>query len=135
MLKQFPIKDLIAAIQDRIQTGTDLPCYDYVEDNQSSPFVFVEFIGTQPDNTKTMYVTNYEIMVHIIAEPSPSSVPILGYIQEVQEAMTEDITIPDPYLLLLQTDNGIQTLKTDETDEKHAILSYQFKIAYGYMMK
>ena len=49
--------------------------------------------------------------------------------------MTVDITLPDPFELLLQTDGGVQTIKTDETGEKHAIVNYDFMVCYGFICK
>ena len=55
--------------------------------------------------------------------------------QMLEEALTEDITLPDPYQLVLQTNSGINQIMTDETGEKHAVLSFEFMIAYGFKCK
>ena len=56
-------------------------------------------------------------------------------IEDLQEAMTEDIELPEPFELIMQTDGGVQTIKTDETKEKHAIVSYTFMVCYGFKCK
>ena len=56
-------------------------------------------------------------------------------INQLEEALTEDIVLPDDYELIMQTNNGIQTIKQDETKEKHAVLSYEFMICYGFKCK
>lgn len=72
----------------------------------------------------------------MIAEPGDSSVSAYELIQKLEEALTEDITLPEGYELITQTNNGIQTIKTDEvTNEKHAVLSYEFTVCYGFKCK
>jgi hypothetical protein len=49
--------------------------------------------------------------------------------------MTEDIELPPCVYLVWARDDGVQTIKDDETGEKHAVLAYSFKIAYGFKTK
>ena len=135
MYKQLSLTDLIAAIQSRINQNCDIVCYDYVPKDTRAPFCFVEVVSVKPADTKTMYMKEYETLIHIIAKEDKSSVPMYKYIQSIQEAMTEDIKIPSYVRLVLQTDAGVQAIMTDETGEKHAILNFKFKIAYGYKIK
>lgn len=136
MLKQFPITELIKQIQATIKAGTGKKCYDHVEKNQKAPFIYAEFINSRPANTKTMYCTDYNVSLHIVAEPNTSSVPIYKTIEELETALTVDISIPEPYNLIMQTSNGVQSIYTDEENkEKHAVLSYTFMICYGFMIK
>jgi len=135
MNRQLSLVDLVRAIQDRVREGTPLPCYDQVPDGTTSPFVFCEVVSIEPADNKTMYVKDYTVWLHIIAEETPSSVPIYQYIQQVQEAMTEDIRLPSYVRLVLQTDAGLQTIQDDPSGEKHAVLEYRFKVAYGFKAK
>ena len=83
-----------------------------------------------------MYCTDYNVSLHIVAEPNTSSVPIYKTIEELETALTVDISIPEPYNLIMQTSNGVQSIYTDEENkEKHAVLSYTFRICYGFMIK
>lgn len=36
---------------------------------------------------------------------------------------------------ILQMDGGVQTIKKDETKEKHAVLLYEFTVCYGFKCK
>ena len=117
MYKQLGLTDLIAAIKQQIEANTDLTCYDVPPENAPSPLVYAEIAGLKPDDT------------------IPSSVPIHKHIQAVQEAMTDDITLPEGFGLVYQMDNGIQAIKTDETGEKHAILEFEFKVSFAYKIK
>lgn len=135
MLKQLTPIDLIKAIQANVQTNTSKKCYDVVPMNASSPFFYAEFLDSEPVNSKTMYKGKYRVWIHVIAEPSDSSIPVYNYIQELEEAMTEDIELPEDYELILQTNNGIKAIKTDETNEKHAVIEYEFMICYGFKCK
>ena len=135
MLRQLNITDLLAGIKQRIEAGTDLTAYDHVPENEPSPLVFLEFVQSEPADTKTMFCKLYTVYLHVIAEVSKSSVPVNDYIQAVQEAMTEDIELPPCVHLVWTSDDGVQTIKEDETGEKHAVLAYTFKIAYGFKTK
>lgn len=135
MLKQLTPIDLIKAIQANVQTNTSKKCYDVVPTDAPSPFFYVEFLDSEPVNSKTMYKGKYRVWIHVIAEPCDSSIPVYNYIQELEESMTEDIELPEDYELILQTNNGIKTIKTDETNEKHAVIEYEFMICYGFKCK
>lgn len=135
MLKRMNITDLMAAIQKQIKEGTGLPCYDSVPENAESPFYFMQYAGSQPADTKTMYVDRHTVDIHIIADVSPSSVPVFRYIQKLEEAMTEDISVPCPFHLIRQYSGGVRTIQNDETGEKHAVMSFTFLISYGYKTK
>lgn len=134
--RQLSLTDLIAAIQKQINDNTDLKCLDVVPENTMPPIVYVEVVRVSPVDSKTFFLKEYEVYVHIIADGKRSSVPVYTIIQDVQEAMTANIELPDYVRLVTQTDAGVQTLYTYQaTDEKHAVLAYVFQIAYGYKMK
>lgn len=126
---------LIAAVQDKIESLTDLRCYDHVPLNEASPLYFAEITRIQPANSKTMYRDVYSVAIHCIAEESPSSVGVYNLIENLQSALSEDITLPESFELVMQTDNGVQTIKTDESGEKHAIVNFDFMVSYGFMCK
>ena len=135
MLVQLSYIDLIKAIQDKIEEKTKLKCYDFVEDDAQSPFYYVEVVSTRPVRSKTMYKSAYTVFIHTIAEENESSVPIYRYVQLLEEALSEDIELEDPFQLLLQVNNGLQTIKTDETGEKHAVHSFVFTVCHGFKCK
>lgn len=126
---------LIAAVQDKIERLTDLRCYDHVPMNEESPLYFAEIARIQPANSKTMFRDVYSVAIHCIAEESPSSVGVYNLIENLQSALSEEITLPEPFELVMQTDNGVQTIKTDETGEKHAIVNFDFMVCYGFICK
>lgn len=127
--------DLVAAVQKKIKERTDLQCYDHVPLNEDGPFYYAELVQIRPANTKTMFRDIYTVYVHCIAEESPSSVGVYNLIEKLQEAMTEDISLPEPFDLVMQTDMGVQTIKTDDTGEKHAVVGYEIMVCYGFMCK
>lgn len=126
---------LIAAVQDKVEALTGLRCYDHVPLNEASPLYFAEITRIQPANSKTMYQDIYSVAIHCIAEESPSSVGVYNLIENLQSALSEDISLPEPFTLVMQTDNGVQTIKTDESGEKHAIVNFDFMVCYGFMCK
>lgn len=126
---------LIAAVQEKVESLTELRCYDHVPLNEESPLYFAEITRIQPANSKTMYRDVYSVAIHCIAEESPSSVGVYNLIENLQSALSEDIILPEPFTLVMQTDNGVQTIKTDESGEKHAIVNFDFMVSYGFMCK
>ena len=126
---------LIAAVQEKVEALTGLRCYDHVPLNEASPLYFAEITRIQPANSKTMFRDVYSVAIHCIAEESPSSVGVYNLIENLQSALSEDITLPEPFELVMQTDNGVQTIKTDESGEKHAIVNFDFMVCYGFMCK
>ena len=135
MLTKLETITIHKLLKNHIEARTDLPCYDTVPQTAQSPFYFAELIGKRPDNTKTMWREIYTFNIHCIAAPDAGSVGIYDLIDKLETAMTDDLELPEPYWLVLQTNNGIQTIKKDETDEKHAVLSYDLTVCYGYKMK
>lgn len=126
---------LVAAVQRKVEALTGLRCYDHVPLNELSPFYFAEITRIQPANSKTMFRDNYSVAIHCIAEESPSSVGVYNLIENLQSALSEDISLTEPFTLVMQTDNGVQTIKTDESGEKHAIVNFDFMVCYGFMCK
>ena len=126
---------LIAAVQDKIEALTELKCYDHIPINEESPLYYAEITRIQPVNSKTMFRDVYSVAIHCIAEESPSSVGVYNLIENLQSALSEDISLPEPFELVMQTDNGVQTIKTDESGEKHAIVNFDFMVCYGFRCK
>lgn len=135
MYKSLGLVDLISAIQLKVEDKTGLKCYDAVPSNAPSPFYFAEVVQKKADNTKTMLRDVFTVFIHAVAEPTGSSEQIYDLIQKLEEALSEEIELPEEFELILQTENGLQALKTDETDEKHAVISYDFTVCYGYKFK
>lgn len=135
MYKRLGLVDLISAIQLKVEDKTGLKCCDAVPSNAPSPFYFAEVVQKKADNTKTMLRDVFTVFIHAVAEPTGSSEQIYDLIQKLEEALSEEIELSEEYELILQTENGLQALKTDETDEKHAVISYDFTVCYGYKFK
>lgn len=137
MLRKLGLVDLIQAVQNKVEQNTEgVRCYDSVPKNAPSPFYFVEVVGKRPADTKTMFCEIFTVWIHAIAAPdNGSSIGIYSMIESLEESMTEDIELPECFNLILQSSTGVQTIKTDETKEKHAVLAYEFKVSYGFKVK
>lgn len=137
MLKKLGFVKFIKSVIDRVELGTELKCYDAIPRNAPSPFYYAEIVGLRPANTKTMFVDVFTVFIHAIAEEQEnnSSVAVYKMIQDLEEAMTKEIDIGCEFRLIEQNSLGLQNIQTDETNEKHAILSYEFKICYGFKAK
>mgnify|MGYP000355331848 CR=1 FL=1 len=56
--------------------------------------------------------------------------------RSIEEALTEDITLPEGFSLVYQISDGVEAVYEEtETKEKHAVLPVRFKVAYGYKIK
>lgn len=134
MLKKLGLVELIKAIQDKIQK-TGYKCYDAVPLNAKSPFYFAELVGKKQADTKTMFCDVFTVWIHAIAEPNNSNVSIYNLIEKLEESLTDDIELSGEFNLIMQTELGLQTIKIDETNEKHAVIAYEFKVSYGFKTK
>lgn len=135
MFSQLGLVDLISAVQKTVQIKTGLRCYDSVPDNAPSPFYFAEVVSKRPEKNKMMFKDVFTVFIHAIASPGASSVEIYDLIQKLEEALTTEIELPTGFDLLLQSNAGLQTIQTDETNEKHAVIAYEFTVCYGYKIK
>lgn len=133
--KQIGLVDLVSAVQKKVEEKTKYRCYDAVPVNAKSPFYYVEIVGKRPAHSKTMWRDIFTVWIHAIAEPGEPSVGVYELIRELEESLTEDIVLPEEFDLVMQTNNGIQTIKLDETNEKHAVLAYEFMVCYGFRCK
>lgn len=134
MYKQLGLVDLVHAIQQIVETNTGLRCYDAIPLNASAPFYYVAVTGKRPGHSKTQWRDIYTVNMHVIADGG-SSVPVYEYIQQLEEYLTDDIQLPEPYELIMQTETGINQIMEDPTGEKHAIIGYEFMISYGLRCK
>lgn len=137
MLRRLSLAEFVGLLISHISERTGAPCYDSPEDEQS-PFYAVQLVRTEPADTKTMFADSYQVWVHCISAPAAgpySNAPVLEMARALEEAMTDDVELPAPYRLLGQTYNGMQTLKEDESGEGHAVLSYDFRVCYGFRCK
>lgn len=135
MLKKLSLLDLHRPVQERIETSTHLKCIDDIPTDLPAPFTYLELVNTQPRNTKTMFVQEYIVHIHILSEAG-SSVPHYENIQAVDEALTEYIKLPEGYELWGQAESGLVSNYTDdETKERHAVLAFKISVSYGFRVK
>lgn len=134
-LKKLSLLDLHAPIQSRINESTNLQCLDDIPKNEVPPYCYLEFVSTRPRNTKTMFVQEYVIHVHILSQPGPS-VSHYKNIQAVDEALTQYVQLPEGYELWDQAESGlVANYEEPETKTRHAVLAFIFKISYGFKIK
>lgn len=136
MIQRLNVALFMGAVINAVEARTGLRCYDNAE-NAESPFYCIEFIESKPANTKTMFVDHFTVWVHAISEaPHPwSSVPVLTLAHKLEEAMSTDIDVPEPFHVVRQEYGGMKTVKKDESGEGHAVLEFEFFICYGFKCK
>lgn len=133
MLTKLGMADLFASIITLVEAKTKYRCYDEVPKDCVAPYYYVELIGIAKRDTKTMFRDGISIWIHAIAENNGSSIGIYEMVDLLREAMTEDITVEA--LLQQQDFTGIQAMKKDESGERHAVLSWDLTICYGFKVK
>jgi len=135
MLRKLGLVDLLAAIQSKVENDTGIRCYDTVPINAASPLYYMEVIEKHPEDTKIMFCEVYTIWIHAIAGQGESSVEIYNLIDGLEESFAADIELPEPFELVLQTGQGVQSINTDESGKKRAVIVYDFKVSYGFKVK
>lgn len=136
MLQRMGIGEFLGVLIETIGERTGLPCVDS-PDGEESPFYSIELTRTEPANTKTSFVDKYSVWIHCVAAPvTPySNAPVLRLVKTLEEALTRDIPLSEPFRLNNQTYEGVQALKKDESGEGHAVLAYSFEVCYGFKCK
>ncbi|OLS39139.1 DUF5072 family protein [Bacillus sp. MRMR6] len=135
MIKKLSFTTVLAAVIKKVQDNTGLRCYDSVPSNAPMPFYYAEIVGQVPDPSKTMWKERYQIFIHVFADGQNGSVPIFDAIQKLEEALSEEIELPEEYEVIMQTPTGVQQIMDEADGTKHAIMGYDFTIFYGYKMK
>ena len=136
MLKKLSFVDLIAAVIALLKKNTDVSVFDFVPKNEPSPLIYVEAAGKEPNDTKPMFCEVYSDNIHAVAEPYKGNTAIYKLINQIEEALTEDITLHEGFDLIYQLSDGVEAIYEEtETKEKHAVLPVRFKVAYGYKTK
>ena len=135
MLKKLGLVDFHKALKQNIEFFTNKRAYDFVPDGTAAPFYVIEVVDKYPEGTKVMWAEVFMVWIHAIAEEDNSKIGIYSLVEELEEALTMELELPDGFELIRQEQTGIQSLQKDESGEWHAIVSYDFKIAYGFKSK
>ena len=136
MLRRLSISEMWGIVIDHIQERTETKVVSEAK-GEKSPFFYVEFTTGEPRNTKTQFIDHFEFAIHAISEETHpyTAVPVLEMVKELEEIMTDEVEIPEPFFLVNQEYEGVNTVKKDPSDEGHAVLSYTFDISYGFRTK
>lgn len=135
VLKKLGLVDLQKGIQDKLKEHTDTKCFDVAPVNEPAPLYYVEVVAKRDASSKNMWREVFTVWIHAIAETNKSKEQVYTLIQEAEEALTEEISLPEGFELMLQSEQGLQTIKEDESGEYHAVLAYEFMVSYGFKCK
>ena len=89
MLRKAGFAEIAAAVLQNLRKNTGYACYDAVEKDTPSPFLFVEVVGKRDASSKTMFKEIFTVQIHAIATPSDARTEIYSMIQSVEESLTE----------------------------------------------
>ena len=107
-LSRLPLDDFVAAVVARVKEGTGIKCVTDAN-KEPSPLYSVGALSVRPDKTKTMWLDVY--------------------------TMSQPISLNCPFQVIRQTDNGLNTIKRDETGEWHAVVPFEVVVSYGLIIK
>ena len=136
-LRRMSATELLSVLIEHIETHTGLRLYDN-PNGKESPFYSFETIERKPNNSKTMFIDRFTVPIHSISELNCgeySSEPVLEMETALEEALTDDLALPEPFLLIDQECQGIDTIKQDPSGEGHAITTFVFDVCYGFNCK
>lgn len=133
-LRRLSPIDLMGAVAALVEEGTGTRCVATVGEAES-PYYIVEFVGSRPAKSRTMFLEDMTLYVHAIDAPSESQLGVLAMVQAMEEAMEATPSLPEPFHLVLQNQDGINQVKRDPSGEWHAVVSYTFRVSYGLRIK
>ena len=133
-LRRLPLDDFVAAVVARVKEGTGVKCVTDAN-KEPSPLYSVGAFSIRPDKTKTMWLDVYTIELHAISKPSKTREEIFKMVTALEEAMSQPISLACPFQVIRQTDNGLNTIKRDETGEWHAVVPFEVVVSYGLIIK
>lgn len=108
--------------------AANIETYDNVEKNNPLPFTFIQFISSREEANKVAEIKEVIYYVHAVTG-GDTALTIYNYIEDVQEALREDIKLEECYSLVNTSSNVLQVL-TEEDGGKHAVIEYKFKVIY-----
>lgn len=135
MKSKLSFVDVLANCIRLVENKTGKRCYDHIPLNAPLPHYSAEIVGQEPVPSKTMWKESFDVYIHSFAQ-GPSSMGIFDAIQEVEEAFTIKLPLPDGYQVLMQQPMGLQApIMNNEDGAKHAVTGYKITILYGYKTK
>lgn len=138
VLRRINISELWGMLVEHVKQRTEVNVYPIPTYDMKTPCIGVEFLGSEPANSKTEFVEAFSFSFHAISAPVEPYSPaqVLALTEELQEIMTEPIDLRPPFHLYSYEFEGIRTIKEDEeTSEGHSVLDYTFLVSYGYICK
>lgn len=135
MLKKIGFFDLLSSIRTQIEAKTGLPCKIQDPTNITGPGYFAEVIEKVPAGNETMFRETFLVSIHCIPPEGGTVAAVYDLIQQLEEALEDDLLLPGECVIFQQESEGIQVMKAEETDKKMAIAGYSFTVRYGFKSK
>lgn len=134
MMERMSVTKLTKKVMDALKNDK-YKVYDEPPNDAPSPLVYVELVNKREAGNKTMYIDCFTFHIHAIADTQIGHVNINSMIDFIEQTLSCDIELDEPFELLRQESAGLIANKIDETKEKHAVLEYNFYVVYGYKIK
>lgn len=136
MLNKLGTVELLKAIKTVMAENIDGTIYDTEPPrNAPAPFYLLTYVGSVEDNTKMTFRDLHTVYIDCIAKENAPHAAIYKMIDAAREALTQEIDLPAGFTLARQTCTGTVNLQQDETKEWHAVVGFEFLIAYGFKCK
>ncbi|OFO55662.1 DUF5072 family protein [Nosocomiicoccus sp. HMSC059G07] len=135
-MRKLSIVEIQKLIKEVIDAHTNIKFVDGVERDQQAPFCFVEVSNSVPQNSKTMFVTIYNLSIHLVSKTALSSIEHGKNIQQIEEALTYRLVLPGTFEAFNQTDTSIMAnYQNPKTGERHAVIGLALSVSYGFKSK
>lgn len=132
MIKKQGLLQLHNAVKAKLAANTQFVCHDRIPEERGQSCYWIEISEKQHQNTKTCFQEKILIYIHVLPDLQDGIEEEYEMIQQAEQALTERLQLPEGINVISQTYEGMERKKTEETIEKHAVLSYGISISYGF---
>lgn len=135
MLEKLSLNDLQGAIAELIQNNTGIVVWDQDPESKPVPRYLMRIKGKENISSKTAFLERYTFWIHAIASAEGANPDVYDLVQLLEEALTEDISLPQGFCLIDTSEKGVLAVKDEPGGQRRVIVKYEFTIAYGLIPK
>ncbi|MCG4732711.1 DUF5072 domain-containing protein [Casaltella massiliensis] len=132
--QRINLNDLISAVETQVKERTGVECSSQIRETAGEPYYYIQVVKTQTTGSKTSYCETITVWIYAVC-PSNDQHEKNNMLNALNEALTEDIELPQPYILVMQKDSGRQQTDQKENDKREAMEAYDFVVSYGLKFK
>jgi|GEM_PF-2519218 len=128
MFKSISLAEMMNAIMANVETNTGIQCYNAIPAAPQEPYYYLEIIEKTPLYSKTIRRDSFVVRFHAMPINNQSMAPTYDMLHRLEEALGQEIELPEGFDLFLQQSNGIQKLEIEEFKETRTVAIYNFVV-------